>query len=181
MIRKAIIVVLTISALVAFALAVISFRIDFMSQHGYPVYGWNPGGIGVTKKCMLFLHADRGELTVTGHHYIAPSQKVSRVSLDWWVVAYSRSTLTLPPGSVERDRSLGRAATSQRLFWRASVQMWFLFVLFGAYPATVFIRGPLRRWRRHRKGLCIRCGYNLEGNVSGVCSECGRACAMPLR
>ena len=44
-----------------------------------------------------------------------------------------------------------------------------------SYPALALIRGPLRRWRRHRKGLCLRCGYNLEGNVSGVCSECGEA------
>jgi len=31
----------------------------------------------------------------------------------------------------------------------------------------------LRRQRR-AKGLCVRCGYDLTGNVSGVCPECGR-------
>ena len=51
----------------------------------------------------------------------------------------------------------------------------FFFFTFAAYPTIALIRGPLRRWRRRRKGLCIRCGYNLEGNVSGVCSECGEA------
>ena len=50
-----------------------------------------------------------------------------------------------------------------------------LILLFASYPALAFIRGPLRRWRRQRKGLCLRCGYNLEGNVSGTCSECGEA------
>lgn len=32
-----------------------------------------------------------------------------------------------------------------------------------------------RSRRRHRisSGCCIRCGYNLTGNVSGVCPECG--------
>jgi hypothetical protein len=30
----------------------------------------------------------------------------------------------------------------------------------------------LRRERR-AKGLCVRCGYDLRGNVSGVCPECG--------
>ncbi len=43
-----------------------------------------------------------------------------------------------------------------------------------AYPTLAFIRGPLRRWRRCRKGLCPACGYNLTGNVSGVCPECGK-------
>jgi len=27
--------------------------------------------------------------------------------------------------------------------------------------------------RRRRVGLCERCGYDLQGNVSGVCPECG--------
>ena len=30
-----------------------------------------------------------------------------------------------------------------------------------------------RRDSRHLPGLCRYCGYNLTGNVSGVCSECG--------
>jgi len=36
------------------------------------------------------------------------------------------------------------------------------------------IRGPLRRFLRRRSGLCQRCGYDLKGNVTGVCPECGR-------
>lgn len=28
---------------------------------------------------------------------------------------------------------------------------------------------------RRLEGSCIRCGYNLEGNLSGVCPECGVA------
>ena len=27
--------------------------------------------------------------------------------------------------------------------------------------------------RRRKKGLCIKCGYDLTGNVSGICPECG--------
>ena len=30
-----------------------------------------------------------------------------------------------------------------------------------------------RRVRRRRQGLCTRCGYDLTGNVSGRCPECG--------
>jgi hypothetical protein len=29
-----------------------------------------------------------------------------------------------------------------------------------------------RRWRR-RRGRCEQCGYDLTGNKSGVCPECG--------
>jgi hypothetical protein len=30
-----------------------------------------------------------------------------------------------------------------------------------------------RSWRRSRKGCCPFCGYNLTGNTSGACPECG--------
>ncbi len=29
------------------------------------------------------------------------------------------------------------------------------------------------RFRRRRSGLCLECGYNLTGNITGKCSECG--------
>jgi len=33
--------------------------------------------------------------------------------------------------------------------------------------------------RRIRPGCCLRCGYDLTGNLSGVCSECGLAKPPP--
>ncbi len=60
--------------------------------------------------------------------------------------------------------------------WRTiRVPSWFPFVLLAAYPALAFARGPLRRWRRRMRRFCIACGYDLMGNVSGVCPDCGRA------
>lgn len=32
---------------------------------------------------------------------------------------------------------------------------------------------PIRRFRRVRRGGCLRCGYDLTANESGVCPECG--------
>ena len=54
------------------------------------------------------------------------------------------------------------------------IPYWLLVIFFSAYPIVAFIRRParLRRLRRER-GLCQDCGYNLTGNVSGVCPECG--------
>ena len=51
--------------------------------------------------------------------------------------------------------------------------LWMPLVLFATYPLVAFARGPLRRWRRARRGGCRKCGYNLTGNVSGRCPECG--------
>lgn len=50
---------------------------------------------------------------------------------------------------------------------------WLVATVFTVYPILAFIRGPLRRWRRKKKGLCLTCGYDLTGNESGVCPECG--------
>jgi len=51
--------------------------------------------------------------------------------------------------------------------------LWLPLVLFALYPTIAFVRGPLRRHRRRKKGLCVKCGYDLTGNMTGICSECG--------
>ena len=45
-----------------------------------------------------------------------------------------------------------------------------ILVMIVIYPLTPF---AVRRDRRKR-GLCVRCGYNLTGNTSGTCPECGQ-------
>jgi len=37
-----------------------------------------------------------------------------------------------------------------------------------------------RDQRRIRPGCCLRCGYDLTGNTSGVCSECGDKVHPPV-
>jgi hypothetical protein len=48
-------------------------------------------------------------------------------------------------------------------------------------PCIIFLGTPALWLRRHRQerrqiadGCCRSCGYNLTGNVSGVCPECGK-------
>lgn len=59
--------------------------------------------------------------------------------------------------------------------WREmSIPLWIPFVVIATPTALSFIR----RWRT-QPGHCPRCGYNLTGNTSGACSECGEKCAIP--
>lgn len=46
----------------------------------------------------------------------------------------------------------------------------------SAAYGTTFVIVARRRWVRHKRtasNQCIDCGYDLTGNTSGVCPECG--------
>jgi len=55
----------------------------------------------------------------------------------------------------------------------AGIPAWLIVVVTGAYPCIVFLREWIRRRGRSRRGECLACGYDLRGNESGLCSECG--------
>ena len=53
--------------------------------------------------------------------------------------------------------------------------------LFGVVAALfyAFLERPSRLSSARRSaGLCLKCGYDLTGNVSGVCPECGAAATV---
>lgn len=68
-----------------------------------------------------------------------------------------------------------RARVTIRDVTQIGFRLWPPCVLFAIYPTIAFIRGPFRRYRRRKRGDCVSCGYNLTGNKSGTCPECGRA------
>ena len=51
---------------------------------------------------------------------------------------------------------------------------WIIILVTAPAPAF-WLRDRITRRRRMRTGLCRSCGYNLTGNTSGVCPECGAA------
>jgi hypothetical protein len=69
-------------------------------------------------------------------------------------------------------RSLNIGSIQSRGF---GVPFWALGLLFAFYPSLALITGPIRRRRRRRRGLCLRCGYNLTGLPEPRCPECGTA------
>ena len=52
--------------------------------------------------------------------------------------------------------------------WIIFVPLWIPLVLIALPTFILWLRD-----RRHPRGHCQRCGYNLTGNVSGRCPECG--------
>lgn len=57
------------------------------------------------------------------------------------------------------------------LVWRAYLPLWFPFTLLFCATGLLWYLGR----RRHLSGHCQKCGYDLTGNVSGRCPECGTA------
>jgi uncharacterized paraquat-inducible protein A len=61
-------------------------------------------------------------------------------------------------------------------------QAWMLIAVIGyvLLVATMSVAASFRainqreRHRRWQEKLCVKCAYNLEGNQSGVCPECGQ-------
>lgn len=58
--------------------------------------------------------------------------------------------------------------------WVSAYFVLLVAVLFATYPVIAFIRGPLRRVRRRRRGRCVACGYDLTGLPEPRCPECER-------
>jgi predicted RNA-binding Zn-ribbon protein involved in translation (DUF1610 family) len=59
------------------------------------------------------------------------------------------------------------------------VPLWPVVLISAVLPVLRLVR--FVRSRRRRPGLCPACGYNLAGNVSGVCPECGTAAGAVAR
>ena len=56
-----------------------------------------------------------------------------------------------------------------------TVPLWVPFLLLSAYPSWKLALAPLRRHYRRKRNECLHCGYNLTGNISGACPECGKS------
>jgi hypothetical protein len=70
-------------------------------------------------------------------------------------------------------RSLRAASVPGDSFWVLMMPVWQVGLIFALLPG-VWLTARGRRFYRRRRGRCVACGYELRGNVSGVCPECGR-------
>jgi hypothetical protein len=58
---------------------------------------------------------------------------------------------------------------------RLFLRFFTLAILAAAYPTFSVVSSRARQFVRARKGLCLKCGYDMRGSDSRVCSECGWA------
>lgn len=87
-----------------------------------------------------------------------------------WLPTWLRGTATVHAGS---NPPVTLAGT------QASIPIYF----FGIAALLLWMLSFIPTWRRHhraRKGLCFACGYDLRGQSSAPCPECGLA-SSPLQ
>ncbi|GMU21385.1 MAG: hypothetical protein AMXMBFR13_14780 [Phycisphaerae bacterium] len=85
---------------------------------------------------------------------------------DSWGPLYPTLTITRWRGSLSWLPSLKTSGQEQE--WHVHLPLWIPALLVAIPTAILFWRD-----RRVPPGHCQQCGYNLTGNTSGVCSECG--------
>jgi len=91
-----------------------------------------------------------------------------------------RKVPVLPVWVISRVYSPCRAPMRRHMLI-ITCPVWFAVLsLLGSWAALVFTSSWRLRLRRRKRGLCTACGYNLTGNISGICPECGVA-VMPVR
>jgi hypothetical protein len=89
-----------------------------------------------------------------------------------------RTLSSIPLLLKPRERFVGFAYSAETEYKGRSFSVliphWFVAGLASLLPLK-WIRDHRRRRQRVSLGLCLACGYNLTGNVSGTCPECGTA------
>jgi hypothetical protein len=165
-IRRAVIILLSGAGFLTAGLLVLShlqwpgsrhgsgFGIDIghspLTYYGWWVnHGYNPG-----RPRQQGLHVAEGRITFS---FSKPTRQFKATEYDW------------RPGIIRITRMSGWWKSTLRI----TMPLWLPLCLFLAYPVISFIRGPLRRFHRRRQGSCLGCGYDLTGNLSGTCPECG--------
>ena len=183
MIRKAIIVGMTLGAVTGIMLWCLSI-VDFQGEEWkYKGGGWRfRAGPNTVKEAFrysqdpqtrIYLHFYDGIISFTLQYL--EDIELSRLrpntfeyQLGGFVIKHHvRDTL-----SRRTPDPTAKEASVETIYY-ARARLLILSLILSCYPTIAFIRGPLRRWRRKKKGLCLKCGYDLTGNESGVCPECG--------
>ena len=157
-IRKAIIVVLTLSATVVAGVSTWSYR-SVWAAIVFEVWS------DVRSHVTVFVHDGVVHLRVI-RPAASPTSvwRIHRLGFTW----YSQNEGYLYPRTSLPAFQLRRPNARCRHYF---APCWLLTLLLVAYPTIALVRGQLRR-RLRGKGLCLKCGYNLRGLTVPRCPEC---------
>jgi len=129
-----------------------------------------------------FVDLWQGKATVRSYDWVPRSKQPPRCNVGFAGFQCFGRPYTLPPGLwlCGNSQPGGLALAQTHVEWHTQLDfpLWAPIVLFAGYPLIAFFRGPFRRAARGAKSRCRTCGYELIGNRSGVCPECGSFCPV---
>lgn len=182
MIRKVVILSLAFATPVVGVFYIVSFlpapewrwQGRYFGYERFPAGGWPHRAITVSsEQTKVYLSIQTGNFWLEWYTYLPPSPQGVKTQLRELRFAGFILRKTIEDGFVFIP---GRPMGGEKVLRQcARIPLWSLFILFALYPCSRFYCGPFRRFRRRRRGLCVKCAYNLTGNTSGVCPECGTA------
>ena len=115
------------------------------------VYAWLQVEIGCYDGCFFYRHC-------------SPS-----LSAHGWRAEIHQPRWLMRPQECELDFD---GSTMSGHIYSCDLPLWIPFVMVAVPSAWLWWRGR----RRFAAGCCQHCGYDLTGNASGICPECGTAC-----
>ena len=190
---------LAFATLLSLLLSIATVALWVRSYWAEEILGWNtdlahPGAIDTAFHGVMWSKGDLLFAFSNGYHITDPSL------LNEWSKLKSRPRwvwLSRPPrnqrpdylsdgsfihiSSAARGNGFGFAWTRRWLgpvmiihLREIDLPLWALAVVTAILPAN-YALGHAALRRRMRRGLCLACSYNLKGNTSGICPECGTA------
>lgn len=175
MIRRIFTIASAISVVICIASIVIWIRSYFDSDALYVTYHSRP----------YVRHIHRRYRVVTLYGFVTLHIKTGRGFIRIETYDNGASETPIPLATIERGLSVpadlfsvGHRVTSWLGFGYSNIDsayifpMWIVTVVFAALPVLREGRVVVRRLR-HSTNRCPKCSYDLTGNESGVCPECG--------
>ncbi len=159
MIRKMVTVVLIFAAAGTAALGVLSF---WETPYYTVVLGPREDG----SRWPLELSIYRGGMYIKHYEYSGIGRSPKQ-GWRWYAVLDE----TTPDRRMWRIDHRLRRPLPPNYYTHLRIPLWPWLVLFLGYPVGPLVVRFLRR--QPKQGWCVRCGYDLTGNESGVCPECG--------
>ncbi len=150
------------------------------------IYGGGYVDFALSDRSFGYLQSSAALLRVYWFHtdddaYLAPSrsaryQTLRRRADDAPVVRYRHgSPLSVSPYAFFWNQAPGRTAGFGTRVRMTGVRTWVYLpvALLLAYPALAVGRDRWRAHHRPKEGFCQQCAYDLTGNITGICPECG--------
>jgi len=98
-----------------------------------------------------------------------PKLTLNLINAQKAMLAANRQVLVIQAQQVQVPAAPLPLPTAQ---WQLIFPVWSLLVL-ASIPLALLLAMALAQRRRKQRGLCAICAYDLRGNTSGVCPECG--------